>query len=196
MASTADATSAWLEVAGRVPMLTHREELELGRLVRAWQDWPGGPDVAPQLIRRRGLRARERMVAANLRLVAAQAKAYWLRGRRCGFELVDLLQEGVLGLQRAAEKFDPARGYKLSTYSVPWIRQAMGRMLDHHGGPVRVPTAVGSAMTRLQAGGLQWEQLEPGLQRRVMAAMRLQRPLSLDAPVGEGGSTLAVLVAA
>jgi len=191
-----DATGAWFEAAGRVPLLTHREELELGRLVQARQQWPDGPDAAPTLVRRRGLRARERMVTANLRLVVAQGRKYWPRARRAGYEMSDLLQEGVLGLQRGAEKFDPSRGYKFSTYAVPWIKQAMGRMLDHQGGAVRLPAAVGSAMTRLQAGALRWEELEPGLQRRVRAAMRLQRMLSLDAPVGDDGSTLGELVTA
>jgi RNA polymerase sigma factor (sigma-70 family) len=179
-----DATGLWLEAAGRVPLLTHREELELGRLVQTWQQWPGGPDEAPPLVRRRGLRSRERMVTANLRLVVAQARRYWPRARLAGYEMSDLLQEGVLGLQRGAEKFDFTRGYKFSTYAVPWIKQAMGRMLDHHGGAVRVPAQVGSAMTRLKAGALQWEEMEPGLQKRVKAALRLQRVLSLDAQVG------------
>jgi RNA polymerase sigma factor (sigma-70 family) len=191
-----DATGLWLEAAGRVPLLTHREELELGRLVQAWQQWPGGVDAAPPLVRRRGLRARERMVMANLRLVVAQARRYWPRARLAGYEMSDLLQEGVLGLQRGAEKFDFTRGYKFSTYAVPWIKQAMGRMLDRHGGAVRVPAQVGSAMTRLKAGALQWEEMEPGLQKRVKAALQLQRVLSLDAQVGEDGSTLVDLVAA
>ena len=191
-----DAATQWMNGAGRMPLLTHREELELGRLVRAWQDWPGGVDAAPALVRRRGLRARERMVSANLRLVVAQSRRYWPRARMMGFELPDLLQEGAVGLQRAAEKFDPTRGYKLSTYAVPWIRQAMGRLLDHHGGAVRLPIQVGSAMHRLRAGSLEWADLDESLQLRVTDALRLQRMLSLDAQVGEDGSTLADFVAA
>jgi RNA polymerase primary sigma factor len=191
-----DAVGAWLEAAGMVPLLTHREELELGRLVQAWQRHADGPDCAPAAVRRRGLRARDRMVRGNLRLVVAQGRKYWPRGRLAGHEMSDLLQEGVLGLQRGAEKFDFTRGYKFSTYAVPWIKQAIGRMLDHHGGAVRVPAQVGSAMTRLKAGALQWEEMEEGLQNRVKAALRLQRVLSLDAQVGEDGSMLAELVAA
>jgi len=191
-----DAATQWMNGAGRMPLLTHREELELGRLVRAWQDWPGGVDAAPALVRRRGLRARERMVTANLRLVVAQSRRYWPRARMMGFELPDLLQEGAVGLQRAAEKFDPTRGYKFSTYGVPWIRQAMGRLLDHHGGAVRLPIQVGSAMHRLRAGTLEWADLDESLQLRVTDALRLQRVLSLDAQVGEDGSTLADFVAA
>lgn len=191
-----DSIGRWLEAAGRVPLLTAAEELHLGAMVREWQDWPGGPDQSPAGVRRRGLRARNRMASANLRLVVAQGRKYWPRARLAGHEMSDLFQEGVLGLHRGVEKFDPSRGYKFSTYAVPWIKQAMGRMLDHHGGAVRVPAAVGSAMTRLQAGALRWEELEPGLQRRVQAALRLQKVLSLDAPVGEDGSTLGEMVAA
>jgi RNA polymerase sigma factor (sigma-70 family) len=185
-----------MDAAGRMPLLTHREELELGRLVRVWQDWPDGLDAAPALVRRRGLRARERMVTANLRLVVSQSRRYWPRARMAGYEMADLLQEGAVGLQRGAEKYDPSRGYKFSTYAVPWIRQAMGRLLDHHGGAVRLPTQVGSAMHRLRGGSLQWDEIDPSLQRRVADALRLQRVLSLDAQVGEEGSTLADFVAA
>ena len=72
----ADAVGAWLEAAARHPLLTHREELELGRMVQTWQQWPGGPDAAPAAVRRRGLRARERMITANLRLVVTASQRY------------------------------------------------------------------------------------------------------------------------
>jgi len=191
-----DAVGAWLEAAGRVPMLTHPEELEMGRLIRVWQDWPDGPDAAPAAVRRRGLRARDRMVRGNLRLVVAVVKRYANVAARRGVPLVDLLQEGAIGLQRGAEKFDPATGYKFSTYAFWWIRQATGRMLGHNGATVRVPAQVGSAMTRLKAGALQWEEMEPWLRKSVKVALRLQRVLSIDAQVGEDGSTLVDLVAA
>ena len=71
----ADSVRAWLNAAGRVPMLTAAEELHLSTMVREWQDWPDGPDAAPAPVQRRGLRARDRMVSANLRLVVSVAAA-------------------------------------------------------------------------------------------------------------------------
>lgn len=71
-----DAVGLWLESAGRVPLLTAAEELHLGALIQTWQQWDGGPDAAPAPVRRRGLRARDRMVAANLRLVVSVANKY------------------------------------------------------------------------------------------------------------------------
>jgi len=192
----ADSAGEWMNAAGRYPLPTPAEELHLGAMVQTWQQWPGCPDQAPAPVQRRGRRARDRMVRANLRLVVAVSRRYSGLIKQRHLSLEDGLQEGTIGLQRGVEKFDPSRGYKFSTYAVPWIKQAMGRMLDHQGGAVRLPAAVGSAMTRLQAGALRWEELEPGLQRRVRAAMRLQRMLSLDAPVGDDGSTLGELVTA
>ena len=70
-----DAIGLWLEGAGRVPLLTAAEEVHLGTMVQVWQQWDGGPDAAPAGVRRRGLRARDRMVRANLRLVASVARS-------------------------------------------------------------------------------------------------------------------------
>jgi RNA polymerase sigma factor (sigma-70 family) len=123
MANNADVY--WLDQAGRIPLLTSGEELHLGKLVRAWQDDPAGPDDAPPKIRRAGLKARDRIVAANLRLVASIAEK-----RPSPVPLEDRMQAGTIGLIRAAEKFDPARGYKFSTYAFAWIRQSIVKAID------------------------------------------------------------------
>ena len=150
MAET-DSIGRWLEAAGRAPLLTHREELELGRLVRAWQDWPGGANAAPAAVRRRGLRARERMASANLRLVATVARRYANATARLGLRLEDGLQEGVIGLLRAVEKFDPRSGYKFSTYGYWWIRQAINRYLQEHNSSIRMPVNLVSLANRAEA---------------------------------------------
>lgn len=120
-----DSVTHWCDGAGRHPLLTPPEELHLGRLIRAWQDHPDGPADAPAAVQRRGLRARNRMVQANLRLVANVAN----RKDRTG-PPEDYLQAGALGLVRAAEKFDPEKGYKFSTYAYWWILQAMGYLAE------------------------------------------------------------------
>jgi hypothetical protein len=86
---------AWLAAAGRVPLLTPSEELVLGQMVRKHQDWPGGPAAAPPGVRRAGLRARDRMIRANLRLVVAVAKRFQGRCVPGRLEMIDLLQEGT-----------------------------------------------------------------------------------------------------
>jgi len=128
----------YLDEIGRVPLLTPAEELHLGALVRAWQDHPAGPDGCPKGLRRRGLRARDRFVAANLRLSVSFVS------KRCKhllrqLEQDDLIQMGNLGLVRAVERFDPTRGYKFSTYAYWWIRQAVNRYADCEARLVRLP---------------------------------------------------------
>jgi RNA polymerase primary sigma factor len=141
----------WLSQAGRQPLLTAAEEIHLGSLIRAWQDWEPTPAEAPPVVRRRGLRARDRMVAANLRLVAHIAGRS--RGRLgvavADADLPDLFQAGAIGLQRGAELFDPARGYKFSTYAYWWIRQGISRWADSHGRTIRVPTTHSATAAKL-----------------------------------------------
>jgi len=140
--TSSDMTTHWLEQAGRHPLLTAAEELHLGGLVRAWQDWEPTAADAPPSVRRRGLRARDRMVSANLRLVAhvARRARHGLGVAVAEADLPDLLQAGAIGLQRGVEKFDPTRGYKLSTYAYWWIRQGISRHIDSHGRTIRIPT--------------------------------------------------------
>ena len=185
MARNPDAT-AWLNAAGREPMLTPAEELHLGVLVRRWQDWEPTPAEAPARVIRQGLRARNRIVAANLRLVALVVER---TARPAHVALEDALQAGSLGLIRAAEKFDPQRGYKFSTYSYLWIRQALTCEVDKSG-TIRTPANVNAAMRGTRYGKTSPEQLAAG-------AMVWHGCLSLDAqvPHDDGShSTLANLI--
>lgn len=124
-----------LEGYGRVPVLSHQQQLETARLVRNWLDWNGGPEEAPRGVQRAGLRAKQRLIETNMRLVVSIARKYNNRG----LPLEDLLQEGALGLNRAIELFDPARGYAFSTFAYWWVRQAMTRALSTLKDVIRIP---------------------------------------------------------
>lgn len=141
--------SWWHDQAGRYPLLTAAQEIGYGQQIRAWLDHP---DPVPAAIRRRGERSRERFVRANLRLVINVADRY--RSVQPQYA-DDLIQAGNLGLITAVEKFDPARGYKFSTYAFWWIRQGIHSFLEHHGRSIRLPTTHAAQYTRLQAVTLQ-----------------------------------------
>ena len=162
----------WLENAGRQPLLTPLGELHLGALVRVWQDWAGGPAEAPPAVARRGLKARDRIVQSNLRLVALVVDRYRLPA---AIAADDALQAGVIGLCRAAEKFDPARGYKFSTYAFLWIRQAITAEIDAMSCTIRLPAPVGAAMRGTKYGTVSPEQL-------AAAELVWRGCISLDAP--------------
>ena len=139
--------SWWLDSIGRIPLLTPAEEIELGTAIRRWQ---GHPDPCPPGIRRRGQRARDRFVSANLRLVVAYIS------RRCSrlvktHDREDLIQAGNLGLITAAERFDPSKGYRFSTYAYWWIRQAVNRWVDQHGRAIAIPGSHCQHLSRLEA---------------------------------------------
>jgi len=147
---SADTIGWYLSNIGRVPLLTPAEEIELAHHVQAakrLQPIPE-PERTPQQKRqlRMGQRARDRMMAANLRLVVSVAKKY----QNQGLELLDLVQEGAIGLERAVDKFDPAMGYKFSTYAYWWIRQGMTRAIDNSARTIRLPIHVSEKLSKMR----------------------------------------------
>jgi RNA polymerase primary sigma factor len=135
---------------GRVPLLTAAEEIELAHHVqagKALQDLPADQLTSRQKrLLRMGQRARDRMMSANLRLVVSVAKKY----QNQGLELLDLIQEGTIGLERAVDKFDPAMGYKFSTYAYWWIRQGMTRAIDNTARTIRLPIHISEKLSKMR----------------------------------------------
>ncbi|GAA4058911.1 sigma-70 family RNA polymerase sigma factor [Nonomuraea soli] len=153
-----DLLGTYLAEIGRVPLLSAEEEVDLAKRIEAGLfaeqilDSGGSePRIGDALdeelnaLAVSGQRAKDEFIQANLRLVVAVARKY--SGR--GMPLIDLVQEGNLGLVRAVEKFDYRRGYKFSTYATWWIRQSVGRAIHEQARPVRLPTHAGEQMTRL-----------------------------------------------
>jgi RNA polymerase primary sigma factor len=215
----ADPVRGYLDAIGRTPLLTAAEEVDLAKrieagvyaaelLSRADPDDPepsGRPRSELQAVADDGAAAKLHMMNANLRLVVSIAKKHAHRG----LGLLDVVQEGNLGLIRAVEKFDYAKGYKFSTYATWWIRQAIGRGLAEQSRVVRLPVHVLDELakvTRTQRELVQ--QLGRDVTAEEIAAVtgqtpervadlrRVSRdPVSLDAPVGDdGGSVLGDLV--
>ena len=119
------AVGQWLQASRLHAPLAERTVLELARVIQLWQGHPGGADGAPKAIRRSGLRARDRLVRHNLALVGHIWRTYHPRLSPEDSSTADALQEGALNLVRAAEKFDPAKGYRFSTYASFWIRRGL-----------------------------------------------------------------------
>jgi RNA polymerase primary sigma factor len=147
----ADSLTQFLNDAGRIPLLTPEEEIHLGRRIQAMIALPPPPhDRDQQIILKRGRRAMDRMVSANIKLVASAARKYRGIGSKgtLQLDLEDLVQEGTIGLMRAAQKFDPERGYKFSTYAYWWIRQFMFRAITQKGRLIKVPHQIAETMHR------------------------------------------------
>ncbi|MFC1409929.1 RNA polymerase sigma factor [Streptacidiphilus sp. N1-12] len=203
---SADLFRQYLREIGRIPLLTAVQEVELAREVEAGlfaeeylnshpglSEEPLVSDLDRLIVL--GRIAKRRLIEANLRLVVSVAKRYVGRG----LTMLDLVQEGNLGLIRAVEKFDYARGYKFSTYATWWIRQAMSRALADQARTIRVPVHVVeliNRVVRVQRRLLQERGQEPTAAEvaavleipvaRVGEVLRLAlEPVSLHAPVGE-----------
>nr|WP_202511726.1 RNA polymerase sigma factor [Streptomyces sp. SID3343] len=211
---SADLLRQYLREIGRVPLLAAADEVELARRVEAGlfaeqrllAEPPPDPAAREALttLVRTGTQAKRRLIEANLRLVVSIAKRYVGRG----LGLLDLVQEGNLGLIRAVEKFDYTRGYKFSTYATWWIRQAMSRALADQARTIRVPVHVVELINRVirvQRRLLQERGEEPTAEEvaavldltaeRVTEVLRLaQEPVSLHTPVGEDDIALGDIV--
>ncbi|MCP9939202.1 sigma-70 family RNA polymerase sigma factor [Synechococcus sp. Cruz CV12-2-Slac-r] len=143
--------SAFLGEIGRHQLLTPEQELTLGRKVQAMAQLQEknaaelSSDQKRQL--RMGERAKNQMITANLRLVVNLAKRY----QNKGLDLLDLIQEGTIGLTRAVEKYDPTRGHRFSTYAYWWIRQGLNRALSTQSRAIRIPVNVNEKLTKLRA---------------------------------------------
>jgi RNA polymerase primary sigma factor len=182
-AQTTDALSLFFNEMRRYPLLEPEEELDLARRIE-----------------RGDLEAKERLINSNLRLVVSIARKYQGVGDLC---LIDLIQEGILGLIRAAEKFDWRRGFRFSTYATLWIRQAIQRGLADRGRTIRLPVNVAQRERRLATAErrLQAELGREPTVEEVAAAAELSPTevealrdasrvvTSLDRPVGEEGET-------
>jgi RNA polymerase sigma factor (sigma-70 family) len=135
----ASSVSNWLRSSSRHRPLCERTVLELSRRIQRWQQHPGGPSHAPKPVRQSALRAREQLVRHNLSLVAHT----WSRHRSSlpahNDTTADALQEGALNLMRAAEKFDPAKGYCFSTYASFWIRRGFHDFEQRCKRAIRIP---------------------------------------------------------
>jgi len=209
-AGTADLVRMYLREIGRVPLLNAAQEVELSKRVEAGlfaeHKLDTGSDLEPELRRdlkllvRDGEAAKQQLVSANLRLVVSVAKKY--SGR--GMTLLDLVQEGNLGLIRAVEKFDYAKGYKFSTYATWWIRQAIGRALADQARTIRIPVHVVeqiNKITRLQRQLVSTLGREPTdeelaleldmpLEQVVELRRYAQDTVSLETTVGDDGDSV------
>lgn len=164
-----DLVTAYLKNIGRVPLLSHEQEIQYGKAVQTLvsleavrddlaeelgmtpglPEWANAADMTPETIQKAvnaGQRAKRRMVEANLRLVVSIAKKYIKRN----VDLMDLIQEGNIGLQRGVEKFDPAKGYRLSTYTYWWIRQAITRAIAEKSRVIRLPIHIHEKLNKVK----------------------------------------------
>src|SRR5215470_10025970 len=182
-----DSVGQYLNEIGLVPLLTAQEERELSQIIEkghAAQVRLDAGERGRQLQRevRAAAEAKDRFIRSNLRLVVSVARRYPLPP---GMELLDLIQEGNLGLEHAVDKFDWRKGFKFSTYATFWIRQAIGRALDQKASLVRLP---GDRSASLRAALRQVSGDGDELDDEHARLHRLTTPTSLDRTIGDDDS--------
>jgi RNA polymerase nonessential primary-like sigma factor len=217
-----DMVRTYLHEIGRVPLLTHEQEIVFGKQVQQMMalldvrealtqalgheptllEWAQKSELTEaelESLLKTGKRAKQKMIEANLRLVVAVAKKYQKRN----LELLDLIQEGTLGLERGVEKFDPTRGYKFSTYAYWWIRQAITRAIAQQARTIRLPIHITEKLNKIKKAQRELSQklgrsatpaeiakeleLEPTQIREFLMIAR--QPVSLDLRVGDNQDT-------
>jgi len=210
--TTKDSFGSYLQEIGRIKLLSKEEEVKCGQQVQTMirleslkpsetstiAEWADAASLTPPELQRAiaiGKRAKKRMIEGNLRLVCSIAKKYIHRN----MDIQDLVQEGNMGLQRATEKFDPAKGYKFSTYAYWWIRQAVTRAIASQSRTIRVPVHVTEKLNKAKKARQQLtqelgrspttneiaERLEITPQQLQDLIFRTQLPCSMDATLGD-----------
>lgn len=181
------AVGQWLRASRLHAPLAERTVLELARVIQSWQRHPQGADQAPKALRRRGLRARDRLVRHNLALVAHIWRSYHPTLSAEESSTADALQEGALNLVRAAEKFDPAKGYRFSTYASFWIHRGLRRSCERDRRNIAFPrdqAALVLKAQRLNEEVLQHRGRQPSLHwlaAQLSTAKRVIQPERLEA---------------
>ena len=212
-----DSVRSYLRDIGRIPLLEHAEEILLGRKVQrlmeikdlekemevqSQADLAGILDITTLELKRQlrdGTKAKDKMVTANLRLVVSVAKKYTKRN----MELLDIIQEGTIGLVRGVEKFDPSRGYKFSTYAYWWIRQGITRAIAEKSRAIRLPIHVTENLNKLKKAQRELSQINGEMPTVFQIADYLdysvdeikdlmcksRQPTSLEIKIGENRDT-------
>lgn len=207
-----DNVKDYLNAIAKCPLLTPQQEIQLGRRVARWRELKDADRAltrAEQRELRSGERARQRFIRSNLQLVVHVAKKYSARNFKT-MELLDLIQEGNIGLARAVEMFDPSRGYRFSTYAYWWIRQGISRAVVRVDPIIRIPYQTHEMLCRLSKAAHSLGQrmgrtptlselaAEMGMPDAALSAMLKQsyRVTSLDQTVGDDDTcSIADLVA-
>ena len=212
-----DSVRSYLRDIGRIPLLGHDEEILLGRKVQrlmeiksvesllpnpSSEELAQSLDISPKELKRElreGEKAKDQMVTANLRLVVSVAKKYTKRN----MELLDIIQEGTIGLVRGVEKFDPGRGYKFSTYAYWWIRQGITRAIAEKSRAIRLPIHVTENLNKLKKAQRELSQINGEIPNVFQLAEHLsftideikdlmckaRQPTSLEIKIGENRDT-------